>query len=261
MSFLKSDTPIDVVKHLLVIGAAGALLLFGFFFVYLPITTNHGETIVVPKITGMKQEALEDYLDERNLRYFVDDSSYNPNIQPFTVLTQDPAPGERVKEDRKIYISVSMKNPPVIKMPKLVDGSQKNAQMILSSYGLMVGKIIKVPDLAQNAVLKQMVNGKEIAPGAPIAKGTSVDLVVGDGQGNQEFPVPNVVNMPQDEAATLLVGQGLQVGEIFYQPAEEGQLEGTVVKQRPVPSPGATIRMGQLVDLWIAGDAPIKSVQ
>jgi len=259
MAFLKSDTPADLVKHLLVIAAIGAALVFGFFFVYLPMTTNHGETIVVPKVTGMQQDALEDYLDQRNLRFFVDDSSYNPSIRPGTVLTQDPAPGERVKEDRKIYVSVSMKNPPVIKMPKLVEGSVKNAQMILRSYDLIVGEIKLVPDVRQNAVLKQLVGGKEIAAGAPIAKGTRVDLEVGDGLGNQEFPVPNVVNMPQDEAATLLVGQGLQVGEIFYQEAEEGQTDGSVVKQRPVAAPGATIRMGQLVDLWIAGQAPLKA--
>jgi len=96
-------------------------------------------------------------------------------------------------------------------------------------------------------VLKQQVNGQEIAPGAPVAKGTKVDLVVGDGQGNQEFDVPNLVNMPEDEARTLIAGQGLQVGEVFKQPAEDGQTPGTVVRQRPVPAPGVTIRMGKLV--------------
>jgi beta-lactam-binding protein with PASTA domain len=146
-------------------------------------------------------------------------------------------------------------------MPKLTEGSQKNAQMILSSYGLQVGTITLVPDLRQNAVLKQVVNGKEIAPGAPIAKGTRVDLVVGDGLGNQEFPVPNVVGMPSDEATTLLAGQGLQIGEIFYQEPEEGQTEGTVVKQRPEAKGSATIRSGQLVDLWVAGQEPLKPVR
>jgi len=261
MSFLKSDTPIDLVKHLLVMGVATAALVFGFFFVYLPLTTNHGETIVVPKITGMNQADLEDYLDERNLRYFVDDSSYNPGTRPFTVLNQDPAPGEKVKEDRKIYITVAMKNPPVIKMPTLTGGSQKNAQMILSSYGLTVGQIRLVPNLAQNTVLRQFVDGKEIAPGAPIAKGSKVDLEVGDGLGNQEFPVPNLINMPADEATTLLVGQGLELGETFYQEPQEGEVEGTVVKQRPVALPGATIRMGQLVDIWVAGKAPLSEVR
>ena len=261
MSFLKSDTPLDLVKHLVVMGLATAALVFGFFFVYLPLTTNHGETIVVPKVTGMNQAELNTYLNARNLRFFVDDSSYNPGTRPFTVLNQDPAPGERVKENRKIYITVAMRNPPVIKMPKLTDGSQKNAQMILSSYGLTVGKIRLVPNIQQNAVLRQLMNGKDIAPGAPIAKGTRVDLEVGDGLGNQEFPVPNLINMPADEATTLLVGQGLQLGETFYQQAQNGETEGAVVKQRPVAASGATIRMGQLVDIWVAGKAPLLEVK
>jgi beta-lactam-binding protein with PASTA domain len=260
MSFLKSDTPLDLVKHLVVMGLATAALVFGFFFVYLPLTTNHGETIVVPKITGMSQTDLDDYLDQRNLRYFVDDSTYKPGTPPFMVLNQDPLPGERVKENRKIYITVAMKNPPVIKMPKLTEGSQKNAYMILNSYGLLVGQIRLVPNIQQNTVLRQLVNNKEIAPGAPIAKGTKVDLEVGDGLGNQEFAVPNLINMPADEATTLLVGQGLQLGETFYQEPQEGETEGTVVKQRPVAAPGATIRMGQLVDIWVAGKAPLSEV-
>lgn len=251
-SFFKANTALDVAKHLVLVLGAAALLVLGFFYVYLPVTTHHGETITVPKVTGMNVADLEKYLDERNLAYFVDDSSYNPGIRPFTVLTQDPAPGEKVKEGRKIYLQVAMKRPPVIKMPKLVDGSVKNAQLILQSYDLVVGQIKLVPNLAQNAVLKQFVNGKEIMPGAPVAKGTRIDLEVGDGLGNQEFPVPNLVNMPQDEAVTLLVGQGLQKGEVFEVAAEEGQTAGTVVRQRPVPVPDATIRMGQLVDLWIA---------
>ena len=77
-------------------------MVFGFFYVYLPITTNHGETIVVPKVTGMNQADLEDYLDERNLDYLVDDSTYNASIKPGTVMQQEPRAGEQVKEGRKI---------------------------------------------------------------------------------------------------------------------------------------------------------------
>ena len=81
---------------------------------------------------------------------------------------------------------------------------------------------------------------------------TTVPGVWPSSEGNQTFAVPNLVNMPQDEAITLLVGQGLQKGEVFELPAEEGQTPGTVVRQRPVAGPDATIRMGQLVDIWVA---------
>ena len=261
MSFLRSDTPADLLKHLILILVLAGAVVFGFFYVYLPITTNHGETIVVPKVTGMDQADLEEYLDKLSLDYLVDDSTYNATIKPGTVLQQEPRSGEQVKEGRKIYVTVSMKNPPVIKMPKLTDGSVKNAQMILKSYDLVVGQLKFIPNIQKDAVLKQSVNGREIAAGDPITKGTRVDLEVGDGLGNQEFPVPNLVNMPADEATTLLIGQGLQVGEIFHQRAKSDETEGTVVRQRPVPGPGATIRMGQLVDLWVAGSEPLKSVE
>ena len=122
--FLKVNSKKDVLIHLAVILGLTMILIFLFFYVYLPVTTNHGETISVPKITGMTLPEIEDYLDDMDLRYYVSDSSYNQGIKPFVILTQDPAPGAKVKENRKIYISVNMKNPPIIKMPKLIEGDR-----------------------------------------------------------------------------------------------------------------------------------------
>ena len=65
MAFLSSNTPFDVFKHLLLIVGAGLLLVLGFFYVYLPMSTHHGETITVPKVTGMNVADLENYLEER----------------------------------------------------------------------------------------------------------------------------------------------------------------------------------------------------
>ena len=42
MAFLTSNTPLDVVKHLVFIAVAGLLLVLGFFYVYLPVSTHHG---------------------------------------------------------------------------------------------------------------------------------------------------------------------------------------------------------------------------
>lgn len=234
-------------------------LVFGFFYIYLPSTTNHGESISVPKITGMQLADAEEFLDEQNLRYFINDSSYNSDKKPFEILTQDPAPDSKVKENRKIYISINMKNPPMIKMPRLIDGSVKNAELILKSYDLRKGKIVPIPDLQAGAVLKQFVNGKEIAPGDMIPKGSVVDLHVGDGLGNTEFEVPDVVGMPVDEASALLLGQQLQIGSIFYV-QDSGKPTGTVVRQRPFAEVDAKIRVGEMVDLWVAGDEPLGGI-
>ncbi|WP_439882008.1 PASTA domain-containing protein [Pontibacter sp. MBLB2868] len=255
----KANSFVDVLKHLAVMAVIIAVLVIGFFYVYLPSTTNHGETISVPRIEGMQLADAEELLEDQNLRYFINDSTYKPDQKPFQILTQDPAPGAKVKENRKIYISVNMKNPPMIKMPNLIDGSVKNAELILKSYDLKRGKITYVPDLQENAVLKQYVGGKEIKPGNLIPKGSVVDLHVGNGLGNTEFEVPEVVGMPVDEASVLLVGQGLQIGNILY---VQGSSEpaGTVLKQRPFAEVGAKIRVGEFVDLWVAGEEPIQAI-
>ena len=257
---LKVNSFVDVLKHLAIMAGIVAVLIFGFFYLYLPSTTNHGESISVPKITGMQMSDAEEFLEEQNLRYFINDSSYNSGKKPFEILTQDPAPGSKVKEDRKIYVSINMKNPPMIKMPKLIDGSVKNAELILKSYDLRKGNIVPVPDLQAGAVLKQFVNGKEITPGAMIPKGSIVDLHVGDGLGNTEFEVPDVVGMPVDEASALLLGQQLQIGSIFYVEGS-GEPDGTVVRQRPFAEVDAKIRVGEMVDLWVAGQEPLQTIE
>ncbi|TXK44861.1 PASTA domain-containing protein [Pontibacter qinzhouensis] len=243
----------DVLIHLAIMAVIVAVMVVGFFYWYLPATTNHGESISVPKIVGMQLPEAEGYLEEQNLRYFVNDSSYQTDKKPFEILTQDPAPGAKVKENRKIYVSINMKNPPMIKMPKLIDGSVMNAELILKSYSLRKGQITYVPDLQQNAVLKQFVGGKEVKPGDLVQKGAVVDLHVGNGLGNTEFEIPDVIGMPVDEASVLLVGQGLQIGNIIYVQGS-GEPDGTVIRQRPIAQVGAKIRVGELVDLWVAGE-------
>lgn len=240
---------LKVLIHLAIIIAIGALIVLGFFYVYLPATTNHGETLTVPDLEGIAYENLDDFLTKRNLRYEVNDSSYSAEFPPLTVLMQDPKPGSKVKENRKIYIGLNAQNPPNVKMPRLIDGSVKNAQMVLESYQLLLGEITYVPDLAQNAVLEQWYNGKAIESGTSIPKGSKIDLVVGDGLGNQVFEVPNVIGMPVDEAKTLIIGSGLQVESVTNEVSEENT-PGTVIRQ--TPPAGGDIRIGASIDLWVA---------
>src|SRR6188508_1766370 len=113
-------------------GTVGLLMIL-YFYVYLPAITNHGETITVPNIDGMKLEQLEEFLVTRNLRYEVNDSSYTEKYPPLTVLKQYPSAGSEVKENRVIYISLNRIIPPIVPMPNLVDGSLINAEVQLKS--------------------------------------------------------------------------------------------------------------------------------
>jgi len=162
LHFFRAENKRDIFLHILIALLSGSILVVAFFKIYLPYTTNHGETITVPNLQGMHKDKLEEFLSERNLEIQIDDSSYNAGAQPFLVFQQYPLPGSKVKQSRKIYVSINSKNPPLVKMPNLKDRSFINAQRELESFGLLLGEINYVPDLQLNAVLKQSINGREI---------------------------------------------------------------------------------------------------
>ncbi len=243
-----SKTWPNLIKHLAMIAGVFIIMILFFFYIYLPTVTNHGETITVPDLHGMSMENLDEFLGERKFRFEVSDSSYSAEYVPLTVLSQFPKAGSKVKENRKIYLSVNSFIPPSTKMPNLIDRSLRNAELELSSYELKRGRIIFKPSPFENAVLEQRLNGEPIEPGTKIGKGTVIDLVVGDGFGTRRFPLPSFIGMPVDEVLVLLAGMDLQSGSIYNDAGANDEL-GFVYKQ--IPEPGEIIKVGQLVDLWI----------
>lgn len=263
MNLFKVNSLKDVLIHLAIVIILGATLLVLFFYVYLPNTTNHGETVTVPDLEGIHQDDIDEFLTKRNLRYEVlADSGFTAEYEPFTILNQYPAPGSKVKENRKIFLTLNAINPPKVKMPDLVDGSVKNAQLVLESYGLERGNIKYVPDLAQNAVLEQKYEGKDIEPGTFIPKGSKIDLVVGDGLGNTVLEVPDVKGMDLEEAEFIIVGSGLKVGSVLFQdPSLSGQNAREVIENaspgeryvvaRQNPTSEQKVRIGEEIDIWL----------
>ena len=245
-------------------------IIFFMFYLYFPIITNHGDTITVTNLMGMKLEDLDEFLSDRDLRYEVlDDSSYSSEYPPFTVLQQNPSENEKVKENRKIYLTLNSSVPPKIKMPKIINGSVKNAQLILKSYDLKLGDISYVPDMARNAVLKIYINGDSINENDLILKGSIIDLEVGNGLGNQVFDAPDLINLDLEEAKFTIIGSGLRLGNIIYEDSgyffnkildEEGNEifekfwvePGNVYKQYPEKL--TKVKIGRRVNLWIVSD-------
>ncbi len=249
MTKISTQSRSDLFTHIGIIVALMLVFFLGFFFIYLPFTTNHGQSITVPDLKNKNINQLEDFLGDKDLNYEVSDCTFVANVAPLTVLSQYPAPGSKVKEGRKIYVTVVSSTAPLIKMPKLTDMTHQSAQMALRSAGLNEGTITYEPDMAQNAVLRQSYNGHEILPGQPIAKGSKIDLVLGEGLGTAQFNAPSVIDMPFDEAEFAIVGAGLKVGQVMEKSPQEGQANGIVVKQNP--EGGTKVRIGDVIDLWV----------
>jgi beta-lactam-binding protein with PASTA domain len=239
---------------------AGALLLFAlifaylFFYVYLPVTTNHDNTISVPNLEGMSLQETEKKLQSMELRYEILDTAYSPNHKPLVVLRQNPRFNSQVKVNRKIYLTINASNPPKITMPQVIDLSSRSAVQLIESSKLRVGQMIYVPDKAKHAVLRIKINGKEylreeIKAGITLAQGTFVDLILGDGLGDNDFDMPNLIGRDYDEAELYLKGIGLNIGRLINKQFPDKEA-GTVVAQSP--GAGEKVKPGTAVELTVA---------
>lgn len=258
MAKISTRSFIDLFLQIGIIVAVIAVLFLGFFFVYLPYTTNHGQTITVPDVSKLSMDEMRNILNDRNLRYEVTDCTFVAGAQPLTIIEQYPRANAKVKEDRKIYLKVTKRVAPLVAMPLLVDMIDRSAVRMLESMGLQEGERTYVPDVAKNSVLRQLYNGREIAAGTPIPKGSKIDLEIGDGLGNTMFDIPNVVGLQLDEAEAAIRGSNLKIGTKISVDDPEKEV-GTVVRQRPEARPGERIRVGETMDLWVVG--PIESNQ
>lgn len=214
--------------------------------------TNHGETVTVPDLHGMKFKELKSFLSQKSLNVQISDSSvFILDKPPGIVIEQDPAPNEKVKENRTIYVTITRTVPPGVHLPNLVDVSQRQAVAILNSYGLKTGKSIYKPDLAKDAVLAMMFNGQTINPGAEIPKGSVIDLVLGDGLGNTVIAIPQLVGLTLDEATFSLHSSQINIGTTTFDPSVKDTNEAKVYRQVPEPGDTIKIKQGESIDLYL----------
>lgn len=141
--------------------------------------TQHGETVEVPDFKGKSISELNGFIEGKDVRYLIIDSIYAPKEKPGVVIRQDPETKTQVKRNRTIYLYVTGLLPPQMVMPKLIDRSERQAILMIESYGLKVGRITQVAGDCNGCVLGQFIKGKPIEPGTRINKGTVIELSIG----------------------------------------------------------------------------------
>ena len=271
---LKTNTWRDLFTHIGLIITITVVIIMFVFMSYLPAITDHGETIIVPDLTGRKVENALKYLDERNIKYDTIADNFSVSHRKGTVLSQSPLPGEKVKVSRVIKLKYNPVDPPKVLLKPLLGLTFENAMKILKNKGMALGAIEYKPSIEdQNTIIGMFWKGSDLSKhknGLKIKPGSKIKLVVADGIGQDTFPVPDLRQLPLDEVELILEGQDLTVGHITYVHNSDKEL-GTVIRQMPEPYIGILkkgvkagsaqdarirnqIRAGEIVDLWVVGN-------
>jgi beta-lactam-binding protein with PASTA domain len=186
---------IQVFLAVLIIAVLGYL-----FMHWLTFTTDHGNEITVPNLSKLTEEQVDDKLDNLDLSYVLLDSvDYKSDFPKYSVVQQDPLPGEKVKEGRKVYIKINSSGFSSVKVPDLIEKTYREAAPTLKALGLEEGTITYVPNLGKDMVLEMRYKGRNIKAGDKVLKSSKIDLVLGDGKMSYEEEIKTDSLNPTEE--------------------------------------------------------------
>ena len=147
------------------------------------ISTKHGDFVVVPDLSGRTIIEFQEELSELNLKYVISDSgNYNPEFKVNSVLGQLPMANAKVKDGRKIYLTLNASDFEMIKIPKITKITVRQARKTIESLGFIFGEIEYVDDIARDEVISISHEGNELNEGDFLKKTSIIDFKLGNGK-------------------------------------------------------------------------------
>jgi eukaryotic-like serine/threonine-protein kinase len=242
------------------LGLAIAIVIGGvmILLIWLNFYTRHGQARPVPDFFGLTLEQTAALAKKNKLKYQIIDSVYTNTVPRGSIAEQNPKPGFKVKKWRNIVLTINAFHPEMVAMPNLIDLPKRQAILVVVGSGLEMGLLKYKPDLSIDVVLEQQLNGKKIAAGDSIQKGSVIDLVLGKGLSNQRTPVPELIGYNLESAKNRILGSSLNLGAFIYDStivSGEDSLNAFVYKQNPEFSEESSLQLGSAIYLWLSIDS------
>jgi beta-lactam-binding protein with PASTA domain len=189
VQFIKSKL---FLKQLLYAGIGMIIFIF-IIMKWLNISTHHDQKIEVPNLEKLGLNDVEKALEELDLNFVVIDSaSYNPGYPKKAVIDQDPEPGDFVKENRKIYLTLNPSGYKDVEIPNLFGKTRRQVTSQLRSIGFRVDdEVVYVYDIAKDVVRGLICNSKNLKVGDKIPKNSLITLKLGNGKGTGRYIQPS----------------------------------------------------------------------
>lgn len=186
MSFLKVNSWKGVLVHVVIILALSALLFYSIFYIWLPSYTKFGETKDVPVLEKLSISEAEDVLKANDLRLVIQDTAYNSRFEPGVITRQEPKGNTKVKENRRVYVSVNTEKVPLANITNKdikgwVNGNYESIASKISSKQLKVNKISKCGKY-KDYVIAVLYKGDTLSTSSKVRIGGTIDVVTWNGR-------------------------------------------------------------------------------
>ena len=238
---------------------AGIVLVFVLIFgarVLLDKITRHNLEITVPDLTNMSVAEAQKIVTADKMKLEVIDSVYVRRMGKGLIYRQNPKAGSKVKEGRRILLTINAVNPKKVMMPNLIGYSMRQAKAEILSKGLQIGRLTYVTDIATNNVLQQLHDGVEIAPGTMIESESMIDLVLGLNNDDCITFAPSVTGLKYRTAVEAIHDNSLNISGIYFDETVKDYSDSlNAVVYRQSPEYGETpLLMGMEISLYLTTD-------
>lgn len=242
-------------------------VVIGLFFLtnwWLKCYTNHGDSAQVADYSGMEVSDAAKLGKEKGFRFEILDSVWMEGQPGGIVISQIPRPMMRVKEGRKIYVTVSRSEPDLVLLPILSESSydyDKYASKLLRrNIKCRVSERVFDAKQAENTVLYLLYNGRKITErdikdGFEVPMGSTLDFVVTERLSTQ-LEIPDLVCLQFDVAEFIISSSNLNLGNVILDETVTNQSSAYVFMQEPAFAPNTTLRVGEQINIWLTQVKP-----
>ncbi|MFI9294966.1 Stk1 family PASTA domain-containing Ser/Thr kinase [Streptomyces gardneri] len=200
---------------------------------------NSGQFTRVPSVLGQTEAAATQRIKDAGLDVGTTKRAFSDVYERGTVMAVDPAPGERVRGNATVVLTLS-RGPEIVKVPNLRNKPLPEAKRLLEKEGLAPGVITNEfsDSVAQGAVISS-----DPEPGTERRPDSAVALVVSKGA---PIDVPDVTAETVADATATLQEAGLTVRvapERINSPEDAGTVAAQSLAQGSRAAEGDTITL------------------
>lgn len=241
------------------------IIVFGAVLLWLKMYTNHGQKLELKDYSGIHYQKAAKDASKRSFELIVKDSIHKVGQPGGLILSQNPAGGALVKENRKIYVDITKYNADEISLenlPPLYGTKYDIKSDVLNRIGIKTKVIGQEYDSGSpNHILRVSYEGRVIdgkngrKKGVKIKKGSTLEFVVSKIEGGQ-VNVPDLVCSQYGGLNFLLQVYKLQLGSVENVGAITNQEKAYIISQFPTFEEGKMMAMGDKIEIKLQQELP-----
>ena len=232
---------------------------------WLRFYTNHGQKLELPKFVGMQLEKALEIAESKSFILQVEDSVFIVGKPGGLITDQTPKSCSLVKENRKIYITVTKYNTETVKVSDLptmygnafdqkkTELKYRDIECVVKDYAYDPGEPNHILEVYYKGELIISKDGRRDE--VVIDKGSTLECIVSRRDGG-DVTIPDLRCLEVEEARFILESSKIQVGDIIKKGTNEPDAVLYIVAQSPPYDGISNIKMGEKINITVSSVKP-----